>query len=73
MRQRRRRPEPPSRPLGNVTGHFTKEGSAKKRYRTQAEARSAAQLAWTLSGVDLTSYRCGHCHMWHIGKGSRED
>ena len=73
MKQRRRRHEPPRRPLGNVTGHFTKEGSAKKRYRTQAEARSAAQLAWTLSGVDLTSYRCEHCHMWHIGKGSRED
>ena len=71
--KQRRRPAIATRPLGNVAGHFTKEGGAKKRYRTQAEARSAAQLAWTLNGVDLSAYRCEHCHMWHIGKQFRQD
>jgi hypothetical protein len=73
MKQRRRRPAITSRPLGSVAGHFTKEGPAKKSYRTQDEARSAAQLVWTLNGVDLSSYRCDHCHLWHIGKRFRED
>jgi len=73
MKRRRRRPAISTRPLGNVAGHFTREGGAKKRYRTQAEAQSAAQLAWTLNGVDLSSYRCEHCHQWHIGGGSRAD
>ncbi len=73
MKRRRRRPAIATRPLGNVAGHFTREGGAKKRYRTQVAAQSAAQLAWTLNGVDLSSYRCEHCHQWHIGGGSRED
>ena len=73
MKQRRRRPAIATRALGNLAGHFTKEGGAKKHYRTQAEAQSAAQLAWTLNGVDLSAYRCEHCHMWHIGKRFRED
>lgn len=73
MKQRRRRPAMATRPLGSVAGHFTKEGGAKKSYRTQAEAQSAAQLVWTLNGVDLSSYRCDHCHQWHIGKRFREE
>ena len=32
-----------------------------------------AQLAWTLNGVDLNSYRCDYCHQWHIGKRFRDD
>ena len=62
-----------TRPLGNVAGHFTKQGGAKKKYRTVAEAQSAAQLAWTLEGVELSAYRCDHCHHWHIGGRLRED
>lgn len=73
MKQRRRRPAISSPSLGALAGHFTKEGGAKKSYRTQAEAQSAAQLVWTLNGVDLSSYRCDHCHQWHIGKRFRED
>jgi hypothetical protein len=73
MKQRRRRPAISSRPLGSVAGHFTKEGGAKKSYRTRSEAQSAAQLAWTLNDVDLSSYRCEHCHQWHIGQRFRED
>jgi hypothetical protein len=56
-----------------VASHFTREGTAKTAYRTQAEAASAAQLAWTLSGVDLNTYRCDYCFQWHIGKRYRDD
>jgi hypothetical protein len=72
MKQRRRR-QPPTRPLGRVASHFTREGSPKSAYRTQAEAASAAQLAWTLSGADLDTYRCDYCFQWHIGKRFREE
>jgi hypothetical protein len=72
MKSRRRR-QPPARPLGRVASHFTREGTAKTAYRTQAEAASAAQLAWTLSGVDLNTYRCDYCFQWHIGKRYRDD
>jgi hypothetical protein len=54
-----------------ASSHFTKEGPAKKPYRTEAEARSQAQLAWTLNGVELDAYRCDFCHQWHIGKRFR--
>ena len=72
MKSRRRR-QPPARLLGRVASHFTREGTAKTAYRTQAEAASAAQLAWTLSGVDLNTYRCDYCFQWHIGKRYRDD
>ena len=72
MKQRRRL-TPPTRPLGRVASHFTREGRPKTAYRTSPEAASAAQLAWTLSGVDLNTYRCDYCHQWHIGKRFRED
>jgi len=62
-----------TRPLGRVAAHFTREGTPKTRYRTHAEAASAAQLAWTLDGVDLNAYRCDHCFQWHIGKRFRDD
>jgi len=61
------------RPLANVSGHFTREGTPKKAYRTQAEAKQVAQVAWTLNGVDLQTYRCDHCHQWHMGGQSRRD
>ena len=73
MKKSRRRPAVAVRPLGGMSSHFQKDGSAKKRYRTEAEARSAAQLSWTLNGVDLSSYRCDHCHQWHNGRRFRED
>lgn len=56
-----------------MSSHFKADGTAKKAYRTRAEAASAAQLAWTLEKVDLNTYRCDHCHLWHIGRSSRED
>ena len=71
--KRRRRHTPPSRSLGALASHFTREGSPKSSYRTETEAKEAAQLAWTLSGADLNAYRCDHCHQWHIGKRFRED
>ncbi len=71
MPQRRRRPT--TRPLGRVASHFTRDGSPKQSYRTEAEAQSAGQLAWTLDGVDLNAYRCEYCHQWHIGKRFRGD
>ena len=71
--KRRRRLVTPTRPIGRVTSHFTREGTPKNAYRTRDEAQSAAQLAWTLDGVDLNSYRCDYCHQWHIGKNFRHD
>ena len=71
--KRRRRPLPTTRPLGRVASHFARDGSPKNSYRTQAEAASAAQLAWTLSGVDLNTYRCDYCFQWHIGKRFRDE
>ena len=71
--KRRRRPTPPTRPLGRSAAHFSREGTPKNSYRTQAEAAGAAQLAWTLHRVDLESYRCDYCFQWHIGKRSGRD
>ena len=71
--KRRRRPVAATRPVGRVASHFTREGTPKAAHRTQVEAASAAQLAWTLDGVELDSYRCDYCHQWHIGKRFRED
>jgi hypothetical protein len=69
--KRRRTRLPLTRPLGRIASHFTTEGTPKKAYRTEREARSAAQLAWTLEKLELNSYRCDHCHDWHIGRSSR--
>ena len=69
----RRRPRPTTRPLGRVASHFTREGTAKSAYRTEREAQSAAQLAWTLNGTELNAYRCDFCHQWHVGKSFRDD
>ena len=71
--KRRRRATPPPRPLGRVASHFTRDGAPKIAYRTQAEAQSAAQLAWTLNGVELDTYRCDYCYQWHMGKRFRDD
>jgi len=71
--KKRRRVTPTTRPVGRVPSHFTREGTPKTSYRTQGEAQGAAQLAWTLNGVDLNSYRCDYCHQWHIGKRFRDD
>jgi hypothetical protein len=56
-----------------VASHFTREGTPKSAYRTEREAQSATQLAWTLDGTELNSYRCDYCHQWHIGKRFRDD
>jgi hypothetical protein len=72
MKRRRKKPES-TRPLGRVSSHFTREGTPKSPYRTQAEAMSAAQLAWTLNGAELDAYRCDYCHQWHIGKRFSRD
>lgn len=56
-----------------MASHFTREGTPKNGYRTNAEAQSAAQLAWTLNGAELDTYRCDYCHQWHMGKRLRED
>jgi hypothetical protein len=71
--KRRRRPTPSTKPIGRVASHFTREGTPKSPYRTESEAKSAAQLAWTLNGVDLNAYRCDYCFQWHIGKRFRDD
>ena len=72
MKSRRRRPAP-TRPLSRVASHFTREGSPKNAYRTEREAQSAAQLAWTLNRAELDTYRCDYCYQWHMGKRFRED
>jgi len=72
MKRRRKKPDA-VRPLGRVSSHFTREGTPKSPYRTQSEAKSAAQLAWTLNGAELDAYRCDYCHQWHIGKRFSRD
>jgi hypothetical protein len=59
--------------VGRVASHFTRDGSPKTPYRTRSEAASAAQLAWTLNGIDLDTYRCDYCHQWHIGRRFRDE
>lgn len=71
--KRRTRPNSAKPASGRVSSHFTREGTPKNSYRTKAEAASAAQLAWTLNGADLDSYRCDYCFQWHIGKRWRDD
>ena len=71
--KQRRRPTPPQKPIGRVASHFTREGTPKNSYRTESEALSAAQFAWTMNGVDLNAYRCDYCFQWHIGKRFRDD
>ena len=56
-----------------LTSHFKRDGTAKRSYRTQQEAAGAAQLAWTLEGGELNTYRCDHCHQWHIGRQYRDE
>jgi hypothetical protein len=68
MKARRRRPRLESRPIGPVTSHFKSDGSPKQRYRTETEAKQAAQASWAINGVDLQTYRCDFCHQWHMGK-----
>ncbi|MHB2028919.1 MAG: hypothetical protein ACYCPT_08895 [Acidimicrobiales bacterium] len=71
--KRRDRRQSAIKPLGRVASHFTREGTPKNPYRSEAEAKGAAQLAWTLNGADLNAYRCEFCHQWHVGKRFRED
>jgi len=73
VKARRRRPRLETRPLGRVASHFTKEGTPKQSYRTQNEAKQAAQVAWTINRVDLQTYRCDYCNQWHMGKAFRND
>ena len=61
------------RPPSRSSMHFKRDGTPKKGYRTQQEAASAAQLAWTLEKVDLNTYRCEHCHLWHVGRSFRDE
>lgn len=69
----KRRPLHAVRPLGRLGSHVNRDGKAKNSYRTQAEARDAAQLAWTLHRAELSAYRCDLCHQWHIGGRGRDD
>jgi hypothetical protein len=71
--KRRRRPLSPARTSIPISSHFTREGTPKNAYRTEQEAKSAAQLAWTLDRAELNAYRCDVCHQWHIGKRFRDD
>jgi hypothetical protein len=70
---RRRTRRPVHRSPGRSSSHVKRDGTPKRSYRTQQEAAGAAQLAWTLEGVDLNTYRCELCHQWHIGRGFRDE
>jgi hypothetical protein len=73
MKARRRRARATTHSSTRVSSHFTREGSPKRSYRTEQEAKSAAQLAWTLNGAELGVYRCEFCHQWHMGNSHRLD
>jgi len=70
---RRRTKRDATRPLRGLAPHFTRDGSPKTPYRTQAEAASAAQLAWSINQVELDTYRCDYCHQWHVGRRFSRD
>jgi hypothetical protein len=72
MKSRRKR-QIPSPLAPRASQHSNRDGSPKTAYRTETEAKSAAQLSWTLNRVDLNSYRCEICHQWHNGKDYRAD
>lgn len=73
MKARRRRPRLAPHRAERVSSHVTKDGTPKKPYRTEREAKSAAQLAWTLNRAELGVYRCEFCHQWHMGNSRRPD
>jgi hypothetical protein len=42
------------------------------RSSAEAEARSAAQLQWTLNKAELSAYRCEICSGWHLARTARD-
>jgi len=73
MKSRRRKRPAAFSPGPRASQHSNRDGTPKTSYRTESEAKSAAQLSWTINRVDLNSYRCEICHQWHNGKDYRVD
>lgn len=49
------------------SSHWRRDGQAKVRYDTQADALSAAEWRRAESGAVLNVYECPYCHGWHMG------
>lgn len=54
-----------------IPEHFRQDGRAKHQYATEAEAERAAAVQQAGSGSKRRpyhAYRCGFCHLWHVGR-----
>jgi len=51
-----------------MRAHFKADGTPKRRYGTEREARDLAQLQWVEHQVDLDAYRCEMCDGWHLAR-----
>ena len=58
------------RELALDSSHWRKDGRAKVRYDTRAEALSAAEERRSDTGAALSVYRCPYCEGWHMGSRS---
>src|SRR5262245_57653589 len=57
---------PPSETCPRCVG---RDRRAKKRYRTEHEAKEIAQFLRSERGVNLRVYECPHGSGWHLTKG----
>ncbi len=64
---------PTHRSFAVDSSHWRRDGQPKNRYRTQAEAMSAADERRWENGVELATYRCGFCDGWHMGQRRTRD
>ena len=65
MASRRRRRQPPPRPVR--LPHWRADGQPKARFGSEQEANRAAFGYRLDHGVDLSAYHCEICCGWHLG------
>lgn len=58
---------PAHRELALDATHWRRDGRAKTRFATRAEALSAAEERSAEAGAPLNVYRCAYCGGWHMG------
>jgi hypothetical protein len=57
----------------SLGSHWRADGAPKAVFRSQQEARRAANVQELESGVTLDAYECDFCTAWHLGSSrSRE-
>jgi hypothetical protein len=51
-----------------ASSHWREDGQPKVAYASRTEALIVAGERAEESGVELSVYRCGFCHAWHMGR-----